>query len=503
MERLTTTLDNAFNDARIRQDFSDQTKSKRYSLRFNQLLQRAFPGADINLLDASKKVLLDVWEFVINRAARPRNDEAISRTWLRLYQATDRIVKVMFENENTSEGLFTALRKPIRSKFGNNSEIYKQSTYLMGVSRERAIERRQQYQERVSERAAVREQQEPFYDDEIYTALDHMYEDAKEDPILGVGAVMIATGARMVEVLRVSSFSEVQANDPIPPSHVQARDQYGAQLIKVTGIAKDRGSRGYDSKVVVRTLIRMTPHQVISVVDHIRQSLDISGTNDAISTRFNGIINRRIKNYFPQHPDITSHKLRYLNAILSYKLYGGRSAENNFVQNQLAHVDAATSRTYQGVNVQLRHEPAVPNEIRGDLRAVASFSEIKSDVQDIKESLDSDVKLKVASVTHKLEDMKQQLDELKQAVRSGGIAAPNQPENRLPISDLDGIEIYPEFVNPRKRGGDSEAKRFELLDKIFATYRDNHQIRPSQKSLKREYSFSSTTLSRYYNARFL
>ena len=91
-----------------------------------------------------KNIILDLWNGVVEEGSHP------NKKWSELFKKTDTFIKVLYPNENTSERLFTLLRKPIKEMYGENSEIYKRSLYDIGISQARSLQKKQEYREKVA-----------------------------------------------------------------------------------------------------------------------------------------------------------------------------------------------------------------------------------------------------------------------------------------------------------------------------------------------------------------
>ena len=489
MDSLTKLLKNIAQNPTIRAEFDVEKGKKRNSPTMNTLLHatypRVFAALDVgnkvtkSVPKTSKDYLLRVWNEVIGAAARPRNDQAISRTYLNLFTALDPVVKMLYPNENTAETIFVEFRKPVRQRFGDKSEVYKQSTYILGVSRERAIQRREEYANRVAQKGLNRRELKPIYDDEIYRAIDEGY--ASVDPIYNVLAVMLATASRFIEVLKVSSYSKLSQVDEEPYNIALP-----GEFIKITGIAKDRANRGYENKVVIRGLVRLTAKQVIDKVGYIRKKLNLTGDNDAITGRYNTQANARVKKLFPEHPDLTTHKMRYIAANMAYLLYGNNGVENTFIQQHLGHEDGSVSRTYQSINLRLR---SAPDPTSGNNRTDAQYSELKQDLGQFKQTNANEHE----EIRHEIADI---AAEGKVVLESGGFRKRNPHHAYQPITKVD----FPGLVNPPQRIGMPE--QFKLLDQLLQKYKQKNML-PKQNDLKKFYKFGSATLTAYYKDRGL
>jgi integrase len=394
----------------------------------NSIIAKSY--ADIYNAKTTKAGLLKIWKNIIATSQNPR-EGSISRQWISLFETLDKVIKLLYPNEGSMEKVLTEFRRVIKEKYGATSEIYKQSIYKTGISRERSIQKRQEYADKVAAKNINRSELPAFYDDEIYKVID---ENAASPNLLNnVVSVLLATGSRFIEVLKVSEYS---ATD---------KDNY----IKIKGIAKDKGDQGYDNKIVIRPLNRLTADQVIQLVKKIRNGLNLEGDNRTISDRYNTQMNRIVKNLFKDRP-ITTHKLRYIASNLAYLTYSRGAVENTFIQQYLGHTSGETTRTYQSINVKLRNAP------KTNIEADAKISElIENDKENIKQH----------------EELKRELENLKR-------------DNR----------IYTEFINPRHRT--TQEQKLQKLKALWErAKKDNVSL--TYNTLKKDYRYGSRIIDEF------
>ena len=432
-----TSLINKISKSKI-QGESKTCKKTIISPTLNEILGEEYPT--YSGIQSSKALLMKIWKDIIANAARGR-EGGISRTWIRLFEAVDKVIKALFQNENTMENVCTEFRKVIRQKYGDNDQIYIKSTHILGVSRERAIERRENYQNKVAEKGLNRRNLTPIYDDEIYAAIDAGINSS--DPLEKTIAVMLNTGSRSIEVMKVSTYSEVKDN---------------SSFINIKGIAKDRSKKGYENKVILRPLINLNADEVINAVEYIRKHLDLEGTNDEISQRYNQTLNKRMKKLFANHPELTAHKCRYIAGQMAFLLYGKGGTENTYLQQYLGHEDSSTTRTYQSINVKLRHEVEIPD----------------------------DIKLKISKLIHDDEKNIQDHKEIQSAINEIKAKKIKIKQSNVP---------YPEYINPKTHLGD--AQKIQNLTLLMKTAKKDGIIY-NQKQLKKLYGYGSNILSLFW-----
>lgn len=395
-------------------------------------------------IDNSGKIIFNIWSNTINKTTKPRNIAGISRTWLKMFELTDKLLKALYSNENTNEVVVSSYRKVVRDKYGDDSEIYKQSIYKMGVTQARSIERKKEYEAKVSERGATRRNLKPIYDDQIYDIIDKTIN--SDNPIEKLIAVLLTTGSRQIEVLKISKYEEVK----------EVKDDDDIEYIKITGIAKDKAKQGFENKVIFRPLFGVTAKQIIDSVKFIRQNLVIPNDNRAITSKFNNRINKKVKKYFEGYDYITAHKLRYIAPQMAYLLYGKGSVENVFVQSYLGHQDGSTSRSYQAVNVQIRN---LNNNVNNE-----EIKQLKSQIN----------KLNIKEVQHNKihKQLKNEITDIK------------NPNNGLPE--------YNKFKNPKIRGFN-----FKKLLTNLIKYLIENDIYFTQRMLRR-YGYGGRVINELY-----
>ena len=348
MDKFIQLLNSADEDV-IQQEI--EGKKIKNSPTFNQAIKAAYPEVK-NL--STKAMLLQIWKKVIAGAAMPR-EGTISRIFIKLYKALDRVIKILYENENTMESVCTEFRKPVRSKYGDKSEVYKQSVYNMGVSQERSQQRKEEYSAKVKARNASRAELQPIYVEDIINVIQKLK--VSNDPYEKSLALLLATGSRSIELFKVSKYYET--NDP--------------NIITVKGIAKDKGQRGYDKVVIQRPLVGLTGDEVIEYVHEVREDLDLKGTNAQISAKTNTPLNKAFTEWVGSLVDdkkMTSHKTRYIYGNCAYLLYGKpkKIPYESFIQEILGHASGESTKSYLGINVQMK--TAVVNKAPDDIKSL-------------------------------------------------------------------------------------------------------------------------------------
>jgi hypothetical protein len=318
----------------------------------NTILKQHYSGV-FNTRIATKNNLFKIWESVIENAPRK-----YSRSYNKLFYQLDKTIKTLYNNENSSEGVFTLFRKILKNpKF--EPEIYKQSIYKMGVSQERSRERKQEYADKVKTRNANRGDLVPLYVEQVYNIIDELI--ASNNAYDKLVAVELATGSRGIEVLKVSNYEEIKGSD---------------NEVLVIGLAKDKGNNNLENVRLMRNLVRLNSEQVIEAVKYIRKSINTAGTNDNISKRTNKFINKAFKRVFipilkqnagdkidmpafeTQLKEFTSHKARYIAGNVSFLVYGKpkKIPYESYLQNQYGHLSAESTKSYLAINIKFKNK---------------------------------------------------------------------------------------------------------------------------------------------------
>jgi hypothetical protein len=321
------------------------------------LLQDAYPSIASNH-KSTKSALLAVWNSVVVKAPRK-----MSRTYERLFHALDETLNILYSNENTRESILTSFRAPFKQRATSDpnfdKNIYIQSTHILGVSQERALERKREYADKVKARNAARGGLAPIYIEQIYAVIDELI--LSNNPYELSLAVLLATGSRSVELYKVSTYEEMSE----------------VYRIRVIGIAKDKGNNNLQNVVLVRNLVRLTGKQVVNAVHKIRTALRTENLdNQKISSKTNAALNKAFKKHIvplfvqnagdkadtdefkAQVKTLTSHKARYIGGNASYQIYGKPKniPETSYLQEQYGHLSGESTKSYLAIVVKYENE---------------------------------------------------------------------------------------------------------------------------------------------------
>jgi hypothetical protein len=221
---------------------------------------------------------------------------------------------------NTFHAYSIKWRKPVEQKFGRHTEVYKQCIYQLGLSKKESLERRTKYAEKKQQQS--HNPQIIATQKEVLDAISSMA--ASTDFASNVLAVCMATGARLIEVLKVSEFS---------PSDI------GDNYITITGVAKN-----YKKKILIRPLLKIKSPQLLELIERIRSEHNFAQLSNVAAKDLVVVkINNMMKSVFPQQ---TSRACRYMYASLAWQMYGSHMPQQEWVRSVLGHESGDTSLIY-------------------------------------------------------------------------------------------------------------------------------------------------------------
>jgi hypothetical protein len=317
----------------------------------NTKFQEAYPNIKAN---STIEFIYQIWDNILKTASKK-----ISRTWVLLLTELDKLLKILYKNKLTLRGYLSKLRKPLKNdRF--DPEIYNKSIILMGMTLDESKEIARKYKAEVDARNVNRADLPVIYVEDVFQLLDKLI---KSNNVYELTlAVEIATGARSIEVFKVSKFEEVIDNP---------------NQIRIIGLAKDKGNNNLQNVVVIRNLVYLNSKQIINAVVKIREVINTEGSNKDISKRTNKLLNKafsknvkplaimnateeqkqseEIKPYFKS---FTSHKTRYLFGNISYLIYGKHRniPFETYIQQQLGHLSGESTKSYLGINVVFKNK---------------------------------------------------------------------------------------------------------------------------------------------------
>ncbi len=240
------------------------------------------------------------------------------------------ILEILYPNRGTLQSTSVKWRKCIGDRFGYDTGVYKISIEKLGLPREEAIAKSAAYmaemRSRVKKRVKQLSQQQVY---EVIQSCAGSYEYS-----YNTVAVMLATGSRMVEVLKISEYSRAESEDQIT----------------IKGLAKS-----HVEHVIVRPLLFLKADKVLELVADIRAAKDFNSmTADQVNNSSAAAINRVMSKMFDSSTlEMTSHKCRYIWASIAWQLHGGEVGQQEWVRSMFGHESADTTIAYLHYHVKL------------------------------------------------------------------------------------------------------------------------------------------------------
>ena len=281
------------------------------------------------------------------------------------------LLKKVFEAVRSYDGSDSALqvdykeiRKPIIKKYGNPSKMYTKSIELMRFDQNKWATNREEAQKKVAEKNKSKVQ---FKDSYVYEVMDNI--SATDDSWASLSILaQLATGCRSGEILSYSSFSPVEGKEG---------------WVRQDGVSKqEHKMKAKQREYVEKPVLHISVEQFINVVNNIRDQLanDIKrfkGDHYKLSSSKNPTINRKVKHFFKDHPNVdqlTSHTMRKIYGNLSYHSFANKSeeSEQSWLSRMLGHqegvLQVATSYSVVHVNSKEQTQTSANTAI-GDLNA--------------------------------------------------------------------------------------------------------------------------------------
>jgi len=341
----------------------------------------------------------------------------------------DKITRGLTSNKNTLKGIFTKIRKPIRLKYGKDSEYWK--IILLGKFGFTKSERKKMDK---SDLKRLKKNAENQTEIDITDILDLLLKTSKSHDMLDrIIAVMLACGMRKIELLNddISTFSIIKSND------------YRNGWMSQKGIAKQLAYNG-DELIIEYPIIGISGENVMRLINRIRREFntnpsvikfrkkiknkeELNGVLGSIHT-YNKHLCAMVRELIPQANKVYSktHLLRRIYGNIAYDLIGinlkPSKTRNSFLQDILGHTSQAMSLHYNTVRIlnnknidlkaSLKRFDDSKNDIKNDIieNDVIESGEIrirvgrreneKEKAQRIK-NLIEEMKLKGKSITHR------------------------------------------------------------------------------------------------------
>ena len=428
----------------IKDELKTNKNNSKNSNIINNILIREYPKFYNS--NSTKDLIFNIFNELLQRASRK-----YSRTWKQLFENLDKLLKILYKNPLTLRGILSELRKSLKNE-RFEPLIYEESIKLMGMSIQESKNIAEKYKNEVQARNVNRGDLPVIYIEDIYNLLDQLIQ--SNNPYELSIAVEISTGARSIEVFKVSKFEEVEDHP---------------NQIRVIGLAKDKNANNLENVVLVRNLVHLKANQVINAVNKIRYMLNTTGTNREISDRHNKQLNKAFKKYVKPLAEVnateeqketeqfkdylknlTSHKTRYLFGNISYLVYGKPKniPFETYIQNQLGHLSGESTKSYLALNIKFKNKL------------------IKNTTPEIKEYIKT---------------VENQVHELKQ-----NCCPPNTGM----------IDLTP-FKNSFSRKESEDSKINKIID-VIQLYRDNNIKLPRQNELQKALGYGSNIMTKAY-----
>jgi len=390
-------------------------------------------------------VLFLAWDYAIKNGPRRGSVEAFGT----LFELVQPFLEMFYPNRNSLATSATRWRTPIKEKYGEKSEIYTQSVWILGITREESIKMKEDYKE--ATRRAVRDRGDPkFTMEEVYNAID--VTSNTDNPVDNIIAVMLAVGSRMIEVIKISEYTAMD------DGRIKIY-----KLAKMRGANDDETVEGVLNVTVYRPVLRISAEKVVELVKNIRKMHNFKRMKNKEATgKVNGNVNKLMKTLFKI--PITGHKSRYLWGSLAWELYGNGVPQAEWVREMYHHSSADTTLTYLKFQVETP-KFKVPEELRA----------------------------RVGGLEVDTENLKTEQKSLKDEVKT------IEKELNTQIANANMVDLqFPQYANPKRLRLSTDAKleRIRKLDKALADI----GIHAIQKTFKK-YGWGSSIVQEYYKIR--
>ncbi len=255
-----------------------------------------------------------------------------------LFTKLAELVKLLFSKENTQQTIFAKLNNVLRSLYGDESKIYIKGRQILGLGKERNKQRIEEYNAKVENKNLDLDKTEyKFNINQLQRICEDLDRSAHSyDHII---LVMLNTGSRMIEVIKISKYVSVDKN----------------KMLSILDAAKGSADR----KIIPNCI---SPVRVVELVDNIRNTLhdQLNGkTNVEINNSLNKVINQRIE-YIFQNKDMSSHILRRVAAEWNHITYGKNSVRTAYVKKFLGHVNISSTMPYLNIVIDKNAQTTTP-----------------------------------------------------------------------------------------------------------------------------------------------
>lgn len=367
---------------------------------------------------------------------------------------------------------FQTLRNVLKRRFGENSKIVKRHKRF-GVT---LAEYKAREGAKKETRAANLRERKPISQRDMNDLIDQF--STSDVPEENIVAVMAATGARLIDALRVSKFLRIPGDD---------------KAVLIRGVAK-KGAKGVDFEVR-RPIYRLSMDELQELVKLVRtryKDLQNVENADATSTAI-GKINAHIKKLKFRNIN-SSRDMRKAYAMLSYyqlpeerrKCY----QQNQWVQDVLGHENFDTSANYTQNYLQrdLADDVKTPSDVQAavaELRVVDAkqgkqidrlgdaVQDVRADVQGVRKNVQ---RAELACT---------------RTAKKGG-RSPTNVFATARVLDRLNTPVIIEYIRegPARQDGNTPLYALELMKELHAK-----RVEITGTMLKTKFNFSSTLVS--------
>lgn len=252
------------------------------------------------------------------------------------------------------EAMYNTIRKPIRERYGKDSQQYNDSIRLMKFPSAVWTARAKDYSDKVIARNRNRIN---FDGNKIFEIMDDISKNSTGWADLAV-MCLLASGSRSDELLSLATYTAV-AGKP--------------KYILQTGIAK-QSNKDIDKQrlSVEKPIVHISRARFLKAVSNIRQQLDddikkFKGDHYALSNSKNSTLNKAVQKWFGYREDmkVSSHTLRGLYTSMADSIFRSPNVESEiaFANKVLGHASDSLSvaQSYLHYNVNF-DKPDDPDE---------------------------------------------------------------------------------------------------------------------------------------------
>lgn len=266
-------------------------------------------------------------------------------------------------NVTMTSQLFTQVNNAYGRRFGQGSPEHEAAKKVFALHQE---ERRAK--ETQAEVVRVENNRNPIEVDEIqvYAAIQESMSGTWLDRLIGLG---LASGARLIELCGVSTYSESKT---------------GKNLLRVDGVAKDERAakaRGHQ-RILEKPLLVVSVQRFMEVVEKTREdvaqflqskqmdlkkNLETGVGRQQVTMMLSPLLNDHLRQSFPFGEAVTFHTLRAIYGNLSWHVFGRHMSLNAWLTEVLGHKPSSLTTSLSYTKITLKR-PAVTSADVKDVR---------------------------------------------------------------------------------------------------------------------------------------